>query len=134
MHHPWFTSVADASNVPTNIPHVFPDIFTTDPYSGEQVVNAISALFTIVDNDTGAAYPVGKTVKFRVIPSSPTVSPVLNTAAFNTYTSPFTLFSIIGQTAIYNPVIIISVKVFDPVNGDSGQIDKEFQTRELPQQ
>ncbi len=134
MHHPWFTSVANTANVPTNIPHVFPDIFTTDPDSGEPVVNAISALFTIVDNDTGAAYPVGKTVKFRVAPYTETVGPVLNTAAFNTYTSPFTLFSIIGQTAVYNPVIIISVKVFDPVNGDSGQIDEEFQTRELPQQ
>jgi len=134
MHHPWFTSVANTANVPTNIPYVFPNTFTIDPYSGEKVVNPNSALFTIVDNDTGAAYPVGKTVKFRVMPKTETVDPVLNTAAFNTYTSPFTLFSIIGQTAIYNPVIIISVKVFDPVNGDSGQINVEFQTRELPQE
>jgi len=134
MHHPWFTSVANTANVPTNIPHVFPDIFTTDPYSDESVVNPNSALFTIVDNDTGAAYPVGKTVKFAVIPYRQVVDPVLNTAAFNTYTSPFTLFSIIGDNAVYNPVIIISVKVFDPVNGDSGQIDVLFQTRLLPQQ
>jgi len=134
MHHPWLTSVANTANVPTNIPHVFPDIFTTDPYSNEPVVNPNSALFTIVDNDTGAAYPVGKTVKFRVMPKAEIIDPVLNTAAFNTYTSPFPLYSIIGQAAEYNPVIIISVKVFDPVNGDSGEIDVEFQTRELPQQ
>lgn len=134
MHNAWFmSSTASGSSGPTNIPYVFPNTFTTDPESLLPIVNPNTGLFTIVDNDTGAAYPAGKIVKFRVVPYTSTIDPVLNTSAFNTYTSPFTLFSIIGNSAVYNPVVIISVKVFDPVNGDSGQIDPQFQTRALPQ-
>ena len=133
MHDAWFNSADSGVSVPTNIPYVFPDMYTIDPYSNEPVVNPNTSLLTIVDNDNGLPYPVGKTVKFRVAPKTQTIDPVLNTSAFNTYATQFTLYSIIGQAAINNPVIVISVKVFDPVNGDSGQINTEFQTRNLPQ-
>lgn len=134
MHNAWFMlSANNGSSGPTNIPYVFPNTFTTDPESLRLIVNPTTGLFTIVDNNTGAAYPAGKTVKFRVAPYTQKIDPVLNTSAFNTYTGPFTLFSIIGKTAEYNPVVIISVKVFDPINGDSGQIDPQFQTRASPQ-
>ena len=53
MHDAWFNSADSGVSVPTNIPYVFPDMYTIDPYSNEPVVNPNTSLLTIVDNETG---------------------------------------------------------------------------------
>jgi len=131
MHSAWFNT-GDAAISETTVPIVRSNSTTSDPSSGNTVINVASTLISIVDV-YGRAIPGTTTIKFDISDSPFSIRPIENTSAFLTYTVPFTASSAAADAGNWD-YVYISARAFDTVTGASTQTEPTaFQTRVIPQ-
>ena len=134
MHAAWFTTGA---TVPTSgtVQCIFtvPANTQTDPNADDAyIINPSGTLFTAQDIYQ-RPIPITTTLKVQVVQNGAgTISnPITNTAAYYTYTGPFTLIEALPGATV-GPSYLMASRAFDTVTGDGIQTAEPQQWNTVP--
>lgn len=135
MHDAWFTTGAAVPTGTVQCIFTVPANTQTDPNAGDAyIINPSSTLFTA--QAPGRTIPVTTTLKIQVVENTPgstitITNPITNTAAFYTYTGPFTLIQALPSATV-GPSYYMASRAFDTVTGDGIQTPEPQQWNTVP--
>jgi hypothetical protein len=123
MHDAWFSTGAPVPTGTVQCIFVVPPNTQTDPNAdGGYVINPSGTVFTAQDIYQ-RPIPATTTLKIQVVENnqgSTITNPITNTAAFYTYTGPFTLIQALPSATV-GPSYYMASRAFDTVTGDGIQ-------------
>lgn len=136
MHDAWFSTGAPVPTGTVQCIFVVPPNTQTDPNAdGAYVINPSGTVFTAKDIfQPDRPIPATTTLKIQVVENkegSIIANPITNTAAFYTYTGPFTLVQALPSATV-GPSYRMASRAFDTVTGDGIQTPEPQQFNTVP--
>ena len=126
MHDAWFSTGAPVPTGTVQCIFVVPPNTQIDPNAGgDYVINPSGTVFTAQDIYQ-RPIPATTTLKIQVVQNqtgATIANPITNTAAFYTYTGPFTLVQALPSATV-GPSYLMASRAFDTVTGDGIQTPK----------